>query len=177
MKPVTCALALLLALAISVPGRCEEPADTSQLTTQLGVLATAVERLAKQLETEKQLREEDVRFRKLDLAIAYLNFRSRRIEALEREIDSQRNFRSRIEEKLPIVAERLREVELSMQEYPQGAPQELQGAYDDLLAQQELFRDRISRIDENLVMKENLMYELQNQIRDVEDYVQRHLEM
>lgn len=177
MKTAIFTLTLLLTLTASVPSWSQDPLDTTRLASELGVLASAVDRLTKQLEEEKQQREDDVRFRKLDLAISYLNFRSRRIEALEREISDQRNLRSRIEENLPILSERLRDLELRMQEYPQGPPQELQDAHDDLLAQQELFRDRIARIDDELVMKENLMYELQNQIRDVEEYVQQHLDM
>lgn len=177
MKTTSFALTLLLTLTLTAPGWSAEITDTSQLASSLSTLSSAVDRLAKQLEREELQRQEDVRFRKLDLAIAYLNFRSRRIEALEREIGTQRSIRSRIEDNLPIVTERLRDLELRMQEYPQGAPQELKDAHADLLTQQELFRERIERIDETLVMKENLMYELQNQIRDVEEYVQRHLEM
>lgn len=151
--------------------------DTTQLAKELRSLTTAIDKLTAQFDDDKQQRDEEVRFRKLDLAIAYLNFRSRRIESLEREISSQQSIRSRLDENLPIIAQRIRDYEIRMQEYPQGPPAELKEAHEDLLTQHQVIRERIARIDDNLVMKENLMYELQNQIRDVEDYVQKHLEM
>lgn len=164
-------------LLLSSHGWGESSLEDSRLTSELSLLTSAIDKLASQLKIEQQRREDDVMFRKLDLAIAYLNFRSRRIESLERDISNQRSIRSRLEENLPLLAERLNEIELRMQEYPQGPPAELAEAYDDLKTQQTIFSERISRIDDTLVMKENLMYELQNQIRDVEEYVQRHLDM
>jgi len=177
MKSVLLLIFFTLTLLGPLPALSEPTGNETRLATEVARLTSVLENLSQQLDNEKQQRENDVRFRKLELAIAYLNFRSRRIESLERNIDNQRSIRSRIEENLPIVAERIRDIELRMQEYPQGAPEELTEARDDLLTQQTLFRERIARIDDDLVMKENLMYELRNQISDVEAYVQRHLEM
>lgn len=169
--------AIIFLLSSSLCWSDDTLTDNSRLITELSLLSSAIDKLATQYEKEQERREDDLQFRKLDLAIAYLNFRSRRIESLERDINNQRSLRGRLEENLPIISERINELELRMQEYPQGPPPELTEAYEDLRTQKAIFSERISRIDDNLVMKENLMYELQNQIRDVEEYVQRHLEM
>ena len=154
-----------------------EEISSELLAAELNNLTRAVDSLTAQLQTNQQIEADTGQYRKLDLAIAYLNFRSRRIESIEREITTQRNIRSRLEENLPLIDDRIREIETRMQEYPQGAPVEIRESYESLVGQREIIQERISRIDEQLVMKEDLMYELQSQIRDVEDFVQRNLEM
>jgi len=177
MKLYACSVLALCCLALAPHSGAQELPATDAVATELRQLTRTVEKIASQLEKQQLERQEEVRFRKLDLAIAYLNFRSRRIESIERDIETQRTIRSRMEENLPMLADRIRDLEARMQEYPQGPPEELQEAHRDFLNQTDILRDRIARIDDHLVMRENLLYELQGQIRDIETFVQRNLEM
>jgi len=170
-------IALLLLTLFSFPAAAQESPAAGELAVELRGLSKSVDRLAALLDAQSRERQEDVSYRKLELAIAYLNFRSRRIESLERDIDSSKAQRSRLEDNLPVFAERIREIEADMQEYPQGAPQELKEALKGIQMQYDLFKERIARIDDQLILKDNLLYELQTQIRDVEAYVQKHLDM
>lgn len=177
MKSWRGVLVLLTVMLISLPAPAQEPPGFDQLADELRRLSESVDRLSERLDVQSKERQEDIAYRKLEMAIAYLNFRTRRIESLEREIESTKSLRTRMEDSLPMLSERISELEGDMQDYPQGAPQELKDSHKGLLMQYNLTKERIARLGDQVILRENLLYELQNEIRDVEDFVQKNLEM
>jgi len=170
-------IVFLTVMMSSLPAPAQEPQGSDQLASELRRLSASVDRLTERLDAQSKERQEDIGYRKLELAIAYLNFRTRRIESLEREIESTKSLRTRMEDSLPMFSERISELEADMQEYPQGAPQELKESHKGLLMQYTLAKERIARLGDQIILRENLLYELQTEIRDVEDFVQKNLEM
>ena len=109
---------------------------------------------------------------KLNLAIAYLNFRSRRIESLERDVQESRSAKAQIESTLNVWLERQQE----MLQSSSGLPSEEERLRnEDIQLRIDLIKERISRLDTEIVSLESRIYELQSQIDSVEEFVQKNL--
>jgi chromosome segregation ATPase len=168
-----CLLVLLIAfLCLNGQGLASEEDSGQAVAAELQSLSASINRLAAALEAQTGSGEQDMLYEKLNLAIAYLNFRSRRIESLERDVQETRSAKSQIESTLNVWLERQQDMAQTdsglLSEDERLRNEEIQMRID-------LVKERISRLDDEIVSLESRIYELQSQIDSVEEFVQRNL--
>lgn len=167
-----CLLASLILLPLA-PATAAEPKVVSPGTVE--ALTLAVNRLAAALETEQKKTTNKETMEKLNLAVAYLSFRSRRIEALERDIAALKNTRTNAEEAQKTWSERILALEERQKQNQSGESDGLGRMIEDAKAQLSAFKERQSRLGDDIVLQENRSYELQREISVIEKYVEKHL--
>ena len=140
---------------------------------ELKTLSNAVDNLSRQIAKQSGNSEEETTLRKLDIAIAYLNFRSRRIEMFERELQTTRAHRNRIED---VLEQFKREENNLSQSFASNQQDELQRAREELRFRQQAIKDRGNRMDEEIILLENRIMDMQSQIDSIESFVQKNLE-
>lgn len=144
----------------------------AMLAEELRALSTSVDNLAKQMAKQASGTKQDTNLRKLDIAIAYLNFRSRRIEMAERDLQSARTSRKRLDD---IMEQFQREEETLSQSFDSNQKNSTQRAREELRFRQQSIKIRSSRIDEEIILLENRVMDMQSQIDSVESFVQKNL--
>lgn len=147
------------------------------LAGEIQNLSTSIDRLAKLLEEQSKAGEKQTMFRKLDMAIAYLNFRSRRIEMLERDVRAAKNTKDRLEDILRHWQHREKQYENKIRNSPRSTAEETEQSREDAEYQSKTILERMTRLDGEIVALENRIAELQNQIDGVESFVHRNLEL
>ncbi len=164
---------VLLCSGLNVPEAvAQEKFSDALMATELRALTSAVEKLSAQLGGESGLTSQETTLRKLDIAVAYLNFRSRRIEMFERELQTMRSSRNRLEDTF----EQLRQEEDNLaRAFGSGQPDITLKAREDLRFRRKVVRDRIERFDSEIVMLENRILEMQHQLDSVESFVQKNM--
>jgi len=165
-------LSLLLCLFISCPALAGEAAE--MIALEIRNLSTSVDRLTQLLYDQGQQKQQDEILRKLDIAVAYLNFRSRRIEMLERDRQNNQTSKNRLEDILQQLESRLEQLE---DENDGELDENNLAAQDDTREQISMFKQRLSRIDNTLIDFDNQIVDLRNQLDDVESFVERNLEL
>ena len=168
-----CSLFCLLLLPFSPAVAAEQKSVTPE---PVEALTTAVNRLAAALEAEQKSAGNKESLEKLNLAIAYLSFRSRRIEALERDITLMKNSRTNVEEAQKTWNDRILALEERQKQSPGGMNEELNRMIEDAKTQLNVFKERQSRMGDEIVQLENRNYELQREINVIEKFVERHLD-
>ena len=167
-----CILFCLLLLPFSPAAAVEQKAAPP---VPVEALTAAINRLAAALEAEQKSASNKESLEKLNLAIAYLSFRSRRIETLERDIAAMKNSRTNTEEAQKSWNERILALEERQRESPGGVSEELSRMIEDAKTQLAVFKERQSRLGDEIIQMENRNYELQREISVIEKFVERHL--
>jgi hypothetical protein len=152
-----------------------EVAEVSAAGTER--LAQALERLTQLLETQAAAQQEGKQLRKLDIVIAYLNFRSRRIELMERDLNQKRTERDRYEDTLANWQKRQELFLKNLEESTPDEKKELEQALKEFDFQTKSLEQRLARAEEAIIIQENRIAELQEQLDSAEAYVQQHLEL
>ena len=151
----------------------EQDMSATLVAEELKTLSNAVDNLSRQIAKQSGNSEEETTLRKLDIAIAYLNFRSRRIEMFERDLQSSRASRNRIED----VLEQFQREENSLsQSFDSNQQDAMQRAREELRFRQQAIKDRGSRLDEEIILLENRIMDMRSQIDSVESFVQKNLQ-
>ncbi len=171
LKKLSLLLFLLIAGLPLLSSAAEESATAEIISLEIRNLSTSVDRLTELLYSQTQQNSQQTILRKLDIAVAYLNFRSRRIEQLERDKQRSNTSRTRFEDIIRQWEQRIEQIE------------EQTGNNKDRLSKQEvqeqlkMLKQRLTRVDSELLEYDNKIIELQSQIDSVEDFVERHLEL
>ena len=175
---ITLFLLLLFAVPQNIQAESTAIANTDVVAgDSLDRLAQAVESLTQLLEKQATAKDEDKELRKLDIAISYLNFRSRRIELMERDLSRQRADRDRYED---TIANWQKRQELLLKNLEESSPEdqkELEQAKKEFEIQTKSLEQRLARAEEDIIIQENRIAELQDQLDTVESYVHQHLEL
>ena len=151
----------------------EQDMSAALVAEELKTLSNAVDNLSRQIAKQSGNAEEETTLRKLDIAIAYLNFRSRRIEMFERDLQSSRASRNRIED----VLEQFQREENSLsQSFDSNQQESMQKAREELRFRQQAIKDRGSRLDEEIILLENRIMDMRSQLDSVESFVQKNLQ-
>jgi len=151
----------------------EQDMSAALVAEELKTLSNAVDNLSRQIAKQSGNAEEETTLRKLDIAIAYLNFRSRRIEMFERDLQSSRASRNRIED----VLEQFQREENSLsQSFDSNQQDAMQKAREELRFRQQAIKDRGSRLDEEIILLENRIMDMRSQLDSVESFVQKNLQ-
>ncbi|SHJ21797.1 hypothetical protein SAMN02745165_01842 [Malonomonas rubra DSM 5091] len=165
-------MSLLICFCFSLTAFANEEAEIIAL--EIRNLSTSVDRLTQLLYEQGQQKEQNEILRKLDIAVAYLNFRSRRIEMLERDRQNNQTSKNRLEDILQQLESRLEQLE---DENIGEQDEDNLAAQNDTREQINMFKQRLARIDESLFDFDNQIVELRNQLDDVESFVERNLEL
>ena len=172
LKSFVVILLLICFSFTSVPAHESADSENASVVTELSALAASIERLTSVLESQPGAGDKDLLYQKLNLAIAYLNFRSRRIEALEQDVQATRSAKAQIESTLNVWLERQQEMSASDSGL---ASEEARQRNDDVQMRIDLVKERLERLDSEIVNLESKIYELQGQIDSVEEFVQKNL--
>jgi len=176
LKPLFCKVLViffLLGAGLVTPAvSAQQELSDALVARELRTLADSIDNLTKILNEKAKEGDQDSRLRKLDIAISYLNFRSRRIEMFERELQSSRTARNRLEDTL----NQFDREEETLAEMLDGNPDNIQRAKEELSLRRQLIKGRLSRMDEEIILLENRIMDMQSQIDSVENYVQKNLE-
>ena len=165
-------LAIYLCLASSAAVASNDRSE-AMIAGELSTLATAIDNLARQLQSQAGSSQQDIKLRKLDIAVAYLNFRSRRIEMVERDLQAARTNRNRLDD---VWVQFQREEENLSRSFDANQEEAVQRAREELKFRRQAVKDRISRMEEEIILLENRLMDMQSQIDSVESYVQKNLE-
>jgi len=170
---------LTLLLLLFFPGHILAETATPEVLTEDSVqrLAIAVEDLTRHLVTQAATNGQNQELRKLDIAISYLNFRSRRIELMDRDLSMTKNERDRMKDLADQWQERIEIVRKELEESSGEEKQELDQALIELTLRGKTFDQRLTRLDEDIIIQENRIDELQNELDTVESYVKQHLQL
>lgn len=173
-------LFLLLALvSICLPltaQAADESATAEIISLEIRNLSTSVDRLTRLIYDQGQQKNEDMVLRKLDIAVAYLNFRSRRIEQLERDKQRTGASKTRFEDVIRQWEQRIEQLD-SQSANTQGTPNNSDQAKQEAEEQLKMLKQRLARVDTELLDYDNKIIELQSQLDSVEAFVERHLEL
>ena len=162
----------VLAICVCMSSNAIAVQDNAMIAEEIKALSTAVDSLAKQMAKQADSKHQDTNLRKLDIAIAYLNFRSRRIEMFDRDLQSMRTSRNRLDD----VLEQFKREEGGMsQSFDANQRENTERAREQLSFRKQVVKDRISRMDEEIIMLENRIMDMQSQIDSVESFVQKNL--
>lgn len=140
-------------------------------------LTLAINRLANVLENEQKRDVGKETTDKLKLAIDYLSFRSRRIETLERDLANMKSTRTNSEEAEKTWKERILALEERQKVNQGGENDGVTRMIEETKVQLAAFKERQSRLGEEIVMQENRIYELKKEISSIEKYVEQHLDL
>lgn len=169
---IACTLLILLFLPFS-PAVAAEPKTVAPVPVE--ALTAAVNRLAAALEAEQKNVNRQESLEKLNLAIAYLSFRSRRIETLERDITAMKNSRSNVEEAQKTWNERILALEERQKQSQGGVNDDISRMIEDAKTQLTVFKERQSRLGDEIIQLENRNYELQRELSVIEKFVESQL--
>lgn len=164
-------LALCLCLS-SNASAAQNDMNDAMIAKELRALSTSINSLVQLMEAQAAGTSKDITLRKLDIAIAYLNFRSRRIEMFERDLQSARTSRNRLDD---LQEQFQNEEENLSQSFDSSQKESIQRAREELKFRQRALKDRISRLDEQIILLENRTMDMQSQIDSVESFVQKNL--
>ena len=169
-------------LFLSTQGPCL--AETVETTTpevhsgdSVERLAIAVENLARLFANQATEEKENKELRKLDIAISYLNFRSRRIELMDRDLSMTKNERDRMEDVTEQWRDRKEILRTEMEGKSTEEVKELEKALQELEVRLRALDQRSIRLEEEIIIQENQISDLQNELNSVESYIQQHLQL
>lgn len=159
--------ALLFAAVLTLPPP-GHAADDSRLAAELHNLNQSLQNL-------QQLMKEQLAANQLNTAIAYLNFRSRKIEVLERDLEGMKKDRERLQGFLVDLEQRGTQLEKKKRNNPSLSSQELGLARDELEQRKALLKKRNEQLENESLAAEIKLGELRQQIENIERFVQSSL--
>lgn len=146
--------------------------DDALIARELSTLSATIADLAKQMQKQAEIAHKETALQQLDIAIAYLSLRSRRIEMFEKELHSSRSNRNRLDSAL----EQIQSEEDGLSKtFDTSQRENRQRASEELNFRRRIIKDRISRLDEEIILLENRIMDMQSQIDSVESFVQKNL--
>lgn len=167
---------LLILLCSLLPSPASASDEAELIALEIRNLSASVDRLTQLLYQQAEKKQEDEVLRKLDIAVAYLNFRSRRIEMLERDRQNNQSIKNRLEDFIQQMESRIEQLDETESTDPVEIEQNKR-TREETQEQLKMMKLRLERIDEKLFSYDNQILELRNQLDDVEGFVERHLEL
>lgn len=169
-------ITLLIIVCGFLPATAGASDEAELIALEIRNLSASVDRLTQLLYQQTEKKQQDEVLRKLDIAVAYLNFRSRRIEMLERDRQNSQSTKNRLEDFIQQMESRIEQLEETESTDPAEIEQNNRSR-EETLEQLKMLKQRLARIDEKLYEYDNQIVELRNQLDDVESFVERHLEL
>lgn len=161
---------ILVSLLVFFPGVVA--AQNAQLSEQrdFSQMTRALESLNLMLQEQETRDDRSYQLQKLEIAISYLNFRSRSIEAKEKELQGLRENRDRLEEMLLEIKR-----EADSDEFRTRKPGPASFAEKSALIDH--WQQRIDRIKTEITALEIQIMTLSSGLADIENYVEKNLKL
>jgi hypothetical protein len=148
--------------------------ERKDLSGQISRMTQSVDELVRLLKEEKSQNNRDVELKKLEIAVTYLSFRSRRIEAREDVLREKKRIRDRLAELVAKIREqpeqwedyykRPKTVSLSTEEQPSEY-------------RIKLMEERIDILDHDIINLETEIAQLSGELVELESFVQEKLDL
>lgn len=162
-------ISLLVLFPLSVPAQSASPAaqsDISQMTRSL-------DGLIRLLKAQQSRNDQAVELQKLEIAISYLNFRSRRIEAKEKELQGMRESRDRMKEMFSEIKAQAEQHEEDSKEL--RSLQSKQPSFAERFIQPAQWQQRIDKIESEIITLESEIRALSTNLAEIDSYVKKNL--
>lgn len=138
-------------------------------------LAAELQSLNQSLQSLQQLMKEQLAANRLNTAIAYLNFRSRKIEVLERDLEGVKKDRDRLQGFLDDMEQRSARLEEEKRNSPSLSTQDFNLAKEELEQRKGLIKRRAEQLGSESLAIEIKIGELRSQIDSIERFVESNL--
>lgn len=138
-------------------------------------LATELQNLNQSLQNLQKLMKEQLTANRLNTAIAYLNFRSRKIEVLERDLESVNKDRDRLQGFLDDMEQRSARLEEEKRNSPSLSSRDFNLAKQELEQRKGLIKKRAEQLGSESLAIEIKIGELRSQIDSIEHFVESNL--
>jgi hypothetical protein len=169
---LSCILLLMPLCALSQDMNFEEKNDVALEVFQL---TQSLDELIHLLKDQNSLNYQSAELQKLEIAVNYLTFRSRRIEAKEQDLMERRFSRKRDEETIARIKEKMRQREnlgkpLQEPDSKHESPEE--SSPDELLR---ILKQNIEQFDSEIILLENEIVAMASNFAEIEAYVENNL--
>ena len=164
---------LLFLLPVYAPAQNATSVDQGDLARMIQSLDELIQLLKSQKSRDDRVDE----LQKLEVAVSYLNFRSRRIEAKEQELQEKRNHRLQLEGMLAKVKAQLEQREEAGDNYQNSQPissSYKQGPSDSRLKQ---YQQRIDTLESEIITLEIVINDLFKELAEIETFVEKNLKL
>ena len=174
------ALTLLIAsFFIAVPLSAQEITSEpkSDIALEVFQMTQSLEELIQLLKENKANTDSAAELQKLEIAVNYLSFRSRRIESKEQDLRDKKLARDRIQELVARIKENPEQWERldnNAQRQNQIQPMSQESALDYRLRQLE---ERIETLDSEIIALEMEIADLNRELSEFEEFVERQLKL
>lgn len=154
-----------------------QAATDDPLAQEIRRLADSIRQLEAGLQAQQNAFGEQLMLQKLNVAIGYLNFRSRRIEVLERDLQGMKSQKQRFEDVLLQLEQRDELLEAESQIGIDRRTSDVRQSREDIAMQRSMLKQRVERIESEIIEMETRIYALQGQIDSVESFVEKYLKI
>jgi hypothetical protein len=175
MRLTTLIIALLL--AAPVYAQTATPEQKSDIALEVFQMTQSMDELMQLLKEGKTQSDSAAELQKLEIAVTYLSFRSRRIESKEQDLRDRKLARDRMQElvtKIKDNPEQWERFDRTAQRQSQIQPTSQESPFDYRLRQLE---ERIETLDSEIISLEMEVIDLNREMSDVEAYIQKKLEL
>jgi len=169
-------IALLLFHPLFALAQDTAPAEKSDVALEVFQMTQSMDELIELLKEDRQQRKGDVKLQKLEIAVSYLNFRSRRIEAKEKDLKEKRQSRDRMEElvaKIESDPEQWERFDKNANSNPIPSSFEQKPSEYRL----KMLKERVEKLDTEIVSLETEIVDLSRELTEFETFVQKNLEL
>jgi hypothetical protein len=176
MRLTTFIIALLL-LTAPVYAQTIAPEQKSDIALEVFQMTQSMDELMQLLKEGKTQSDSAAELQKLEIAVTYLSFRSRRIESKEQDLRDRKLARDRMQElvtKIKDNPEQWERFDRTAQRQSQIQPTSQESPVDYRLRQLE---ERIETLDSEIITLEMEVTDLNRELSDFEAYVQKKLEL
>ena len=161
---------ILVSLLVFFPGVVSAQNAPPSEQRDFGQMTRALESLNLMLKEQQSRADRSYQLQKLEIAISYLNFRSRSIEVKEKELQGLRESRDRMEEMLLEIKREADSDEFSTRQSGQSSHAERSTLLDH-------WQQRIDRIKNEITTLEIQIMTLSTGLADIENYVEKSLKL
>ena len=175
MRLTTLIIALLL--AAPVYAQTATPELKSDIALEVFQMTQSMDELIQLLKEDKTQSNKAAELQKLEIAVTYLSFRSRRIESKEQDLREKKLAKDRMQElvtKIKDNPEQWERFDRTAQRQSQIQPTSQESPVDYRLRQLE---ERIETLDSEIITLEMEVTDLNRELSNFEAYVQKKLEL
>ncbi|MBC7962411.1 MAG: hypothetical protein H7Y05_05670 [Steroidobacteraceae bacterium] len=136
-------------------------------------MTRSLDGLIRLLKAQQSRNDQAVELQKLEIAISYLNFRSRRIEAKEKELQGMRESRDRMKEMFSEIKAQAEQHEEDSKEL--RSLQSKQPSFAERFIQPAQWQQRIDKIESEIITLESEIRALSTNLAEIDSYVKKNL--
>lgn len=171
------AVLMVLCLPLAAFGGNGAPPESKDLSAQISRMTQSVDELVRLLKEENSQSDQDLELKKLEIAVTYLSFRSRRIEAKEEELQSKRRVRDQLDALIDKIKEQPDQWEKFYE--PSPNPQTVNSSFEERPSEYriKLLEERIDLLDHEIIKLETQIAQLSGELAEIESFVQDKLDL